>query len=80
MKVLTDEQELLNDYLAALGMPLLKRICVSMDLWEEEATMEMLRYIAETEETDLDQLSKTAARIGRKYNQDRDEQELLAKM
>ena len=65
----TPEQNLLSDYLAAIGMPLLKRLITMIDLWEPEATMEMLRYIAETEEKNLAQLSKVACKISRKYRQ-----------
>ena len=80
MKVLTYEQELLDDYFISLKMPLLRRAYTIGILQEPEATMEMIRYIAETEETDLEQLSKTAAKIGRKYNWDTDDQDLPEEM
>ena len=54
MKVLTPEQELLTEYLTALGMPVVSRLLVIVDLWEPEATMEMLRYIADTEEQNIE--------------------------
>lgn len=75
MKVLSPNQELLAKYLAALGMPLIERLLVAAELWEEDATMEMLRYIAETEETDWKKLSKISAEISRKYNWDDEAEE-----
>lgn len=70
MGIRTPEQDLLSEYLNALGMPLLNRLCVMADLEEQEATMEMLQYIATTEETDLAKISATASKISRKYNRD----------
>lgn len=35
-------------------MPLVSRLLVITDLWEPEATMEMLRYIADTEEQNIE--------------------------
>jgi hypothetical protein len=70
MRVLSPNQELLAEYLAALGMPLIERLLTAIELWEEEATMEMLRYIAETGETDWKKLSKISAEISRKYDRD----------
>ena len=70
MKIRTEEQDLLSEYLNELNMPLLDRLCVLADLEEQEATIEMLQYIAETKESNLTQLSKTASKISRKYNQD----------
>lgn len=75
MRVLLPNQELLSEYLAALGMPLIERMIIVIELWEEEATMEMLRYIAETEETDWKKLSKISAEISRKYNRDDEAEE-----
>lgn len=75
MRVLSPNQELLAEYLAALGMPLIERLLVAAELWEEDATMEMLRYIAETEETDWKKLSKISAEISRKYNWDDEAEE-----
>ena len=75
MRVLSPNQELLAEYLAALGMPLIERLLVAAELWEEDATMEMLRYIAETEETDWKKLSRMSAEISRKYNWDDEAEE-----
>lgn len=70
MRVLSPNQELLAKYLAVLGMPLIERLLTAIELWEEEATMEMLRYIAETGETDWKKLLKISAEISRKYDRD----------
>lgn len=67
MEVLTPNQDLLTDYLAALGMSVTQRLIILMDLWEPEATLEMLQHIAETEEKDPTQLLKVASRISKKY-------------
>ena len=67
MKVLTPDQELLTEYLAAIGMPLVSRLLVIADLWEPEATMEMLQYIAETSEQDIEKLQSVACEISRKW-------------
>ena len=75
MRILSPNQELLSEYLTALGIPLIERMLIVIELWEEEATMEMLRYIAETEETDWKKLSKISAKISRKYNRDEETEE-----
>jgi hypothetical protein len=70
MRVLTPEQELLLEYLTALKTPLISSLSILASLQDQEATLEMLQYIAKTEETDLAQLLKVASRISKKYNQD----------
>ena len=80
MAIRTPEQDLLSDYLIALRIPLINRLGIMLDLEDQDATMEMLCYIAETEETDLAKLSKKACEIGRKYQrdwEDIDEEETL---
>lgn len=69
MGVLNSDQELLAKYLTAIRMPLVSRLLVICELWEPEATMEMLQYIAETEEQDVEKLCSVAAEIGRKWKQ-----------
>jgi hypothetical protein len=69
MKVLSPEQELLAEYLTAIRMPLVSRLLVICELWEPEATMEMLQYIANTEEQDVEKLCSVATEIGRKWKQ-----------
>ena len=67
MSVLTPEQELLTEYFTAIGMPLISRLLVMTYLWEDEAAMEMLRYIAETEEQNIEKLQSVACEISRKW-------------
>ena len=67
MKVLTSDQELLAEYLVVQGMPLLSRLIILTELWEPEATFEILKCIADTKESNLDTLSRASAEIARKY-------------
>jgi hypothetical protein len=67
MRVLTEDQQLLTDYLTASGMPLIERMLVVTELWEPEATQEMFQRIAETGERKPAQLSKIASEISHKY-------------
>ena len=67
MIIMTPNQELLTDYLIALKMPLADRMYIVAILWEEEATLEMLQYIAKTKESDLVKLSSIALEISKKY-------------
>lgn len=73
MKVLTPDQLLLVRYLSEIGMSLPERILVVIDLWEPEATDEMLRFIGETLENDPAKLSKKACEIERKYRREWEE-------
>ena len=66
MKVLTPDQQLLARYLAELRMPRIQRLLIITELWEPEATFEMLKYIADTKESNLDTLSRVSAEIARK--------------
>lgn len=71
---LTPRQKLLNEYLEATGMnPLDRLLTVEMLLWEEKATKEMLKYIAETRESDPAKLYSTALEISKKYETEEDE-------
>ena len=70
MRVLTQDQQLLARYLAELRMPRIQRLLIVAELWEPQATLEMLQYIADTEERDLAKLLLTASKISRKYNSD----------
>ena len=67
MEVFTREQELLADYLISLGMPMSRGLYIIGILWNEDATLEMLKYIAETEETDQKTLVEIACQISKKY-------------
>ena len=70
MRTLTPDQQLLARYLTELRMPIIDRLRIITELWNPQATLEMLRYIAETEEKDLAKLSLTASKISQKYNRD----------
>lgn len=68
MRVLTADQQLLARYLRELKMPRLSVLLIVIELWEPEATLEMLEYIADTRENDPAQLSIIASKISKKYN------------
>lgn len=48
-------------------MPLVSRLLVMADLWKPEAAMETLRYIADTEEQNIEKLQSVACEISRKW-------------
>ena len=50
MRVLTPDQELLARYLTEQGVSRIDRLLIVAELYEPEATLEMLTYIAETME------------------------------
>ena len=72
-EILTHEQKLLKDYLEITGMEPLDRLIIGIMLWDEEATLEMLRYIAKTREKDPAKLYSTALEISKKYETEEDE-------
>lgn len=67
MGVFTEAQRLLTQYLASLEMEKSTILYIVFALWDEEATLEMLQYIAETRETDPAKLFSTASTISKKY-------------
>ena len=67
MEVLTPGQKLLAEYLQSVEMPLAQGMLIVGMLWDEEATLEMLKYIAETRETDPRKLYDAACEIEAKY-------------
>ena len=67
MEVFTRGQELLAQYLNSLEMPISRGLYIMTLLWDEKATLEMLRYIAETKETDQKTLVEIACQISKKY-------------
>ena len=75
MEVLTHNQKLLTKYLSALKMPRARGMYIVGMLWEEEATLEMLQYIAETRETDQATLLSIACEIAKKYKSETSEME-----
>ena len=78
MNVLSPNQDLLTDYLAALGMSVTQRLLILMELWDPQATLEMLGYIADTQETDHKKLLETASKIARKYKDSEEYSEVKA--
>ena len=67
MEVYTQEQKLLIKYLKTTKIPLATGLLIVMMLWEEKATEEMLRYIADTQESDPAKLYSIALEISQKY-------------
>ena len=66
-RLLTEPQRILAQYLGAQGIPTLRGLEIGILLWEEEATMEMLKYIIDTEEEDPAKLYEIALKISKKY-------------
>ena len=65
--VLTEAQRILAQYLGARGVSTIRGLEMGILLWDEEATMEMLKYIIDTEEEDPDKLYAVAREISEKY-------------
>ena len=66
-KLFDEHQELLSKYLWVVNTPPVTGLLIIGELWEEEATIEMLEYIAETREDDPDKLYEKAMEIAKKY-------------
>ena len=66
-RILTEEQIVLKEYFKEVGMSTISGMKILSWLWDEEATMEMLKYIIDTEEKDPAVLSSVALRISKKY-------------
>lgn len=64
---MTEAADLLIGYLVSLKADRALIISIVGSLPEGEAEMEMLKYIAETKETNLVELAKTASKISQKY-------------
>ena len=67
MEVLTHDQKLLTKYLKSTGMSAARGMYIVGILWDEEATVEMLEYIAKTKETNQETLFMVACEISKKY-------------
>ena len=67
-QLLTEPQKILAQYLGARGVSTIRGLEIGILLWNEEATMEMLKYIIDTEESDPQKLYETALKISRKYD------------
>jgi len=66
-KILTDDQILLRDYFREYNIPNVLGILIIIMLWDEEATLDMIKYLAETRETDPHKLYSVACEIEEKY-------------
>ena len=66
-RVLTEAQRDLIRYFGFRGISTTKGMEMTILLWDEEATLEMLKHIAETWEEDHQKLYETALEISRKY-------------
>ena len=66
-RVLTEPQRILAQYLGARGVSTIRGLEMGILLWDEEATMAMLKYIIDTEEEDPDNLYAAAMEISEKY-------------
>ena len=69
MSVLSYEQDLLSDFLVAIGMPLARRMYVIGILWDEEATFEMMEYIVKNKEVDQNKIYDIACEIAARYRE-----------
>ena len=67
MEIFTKEQKLLKAYLETTDMVLASRAYMLGILWEEDATIEMLEYIARTLEDNPAKLNAVAEEISKKY-------------
>lgn len=77
MGILTPDQDLLGDYLFAAGCSLARWMYIMGILWDHEATVEMLQYIADTGETDREKLYSVACEIAQKYKREDEEDWLI---
>lgn len=66
-KIMTENQSLLTKYLTAVGCTRLATLLMVTELWDEEATEEMLEYCASNPDADQAQLLKASSEIALKY-------------
>ena len=67
MKVMSENQKLLSEYLLAAGCTVVEIMLIVGTLWEEGATVNMLKYILETKETEYERLYDKACEISKEY-------------
>lgn len=65
--VLTENQMLLTEYLAAVGCETLAVMVMVTRVWEEEETLEMLQYCKDHPDADQAELLKASSKIYSKY-------------
>jgi len=66
-RVISENQSLLTQYLAAVGCTKIAVLVMATELWDEDATLEMLEYCADHPKADQKELLKAADRIGAKW-------------
>ena len=69
-QILTENQSLLAEYLSAVGCQKLAVLLMITELWEEEATIEMLEYCRDHPHADQAELLKASSEISSKYRKD----------
>lgn len=67
MKVLSKNQELLSKYLLVAGCSLAERMLIVGILWEEGATINMLKYLYKSRETEYEKLYDKACEIAKDF-------------
>lgn len=70
-RVLTENQMLLTEYLAAIGCEDLAVIVMVLELQDEEATLEMLEFCASNPNTTQAQLLKASSEISSRIKRQR---------
>ena len=71
-KVLTENQELLAGYLTAIGCDKGAVFKMVLDLWEEEAVIEMLEFCRDNHPASQAQLLEMSSKISSKYEAETD--------
>ena len=66
-RVMTPNQELLTEYFWEIKMRPSMGLLIIATIWDENATIEMLKYIQKTREKDPDKLYAVALQISKKY-------------
>ena len=71
-KVLTENQELLAGYLTAIGCDKGAVFRIVFNVWEEEATLEMLEFCRKNHPADKAQLLEMSSKIFSRYKAEED--------
>ena len=66
--VLSENQRLLTKYLAAVGCEDLAVVVIMLDMWDEDAVLEMLEFCASHPDATPNELLKASSEIGRRYS------------
>ena len=70
-RVMSENQMLLLRYLLEVGVSKSNAVGISIDLWEEEATLEMLAYCSENPNASQAQLLKASSEISSNFKRQR---------